>query len=102
MIESTPSADARVGVTRLSGHISRDRWRRLFPKADITDSIAVARHACQDAGELELVGICSGAWYAAQAARNIGARSAILGEPAGVELTSPPPCWSSGAFGRKR
>jgi hypothetical protein len=62
----------------LSGQISRDRWRRLFSKADITDSIAVARHACQDAGELELVGICSGAWYAAQAARNIGAQSAIL------------------------
>jgi hypothetical protein len=62
----------------LSGQISRDRWRRLFSKADITDSIVVARHACQDAGELELVGICSGAWYAAQAARNVGAQSAIL------------------------
>ena len=62
----------------LSGQISRDRWRRVYSKAHITDSIAVARHACQDAGELELVGICSGAWNAAQAARNIGARSAIL------------------------
>ena len=62
----------------LSGQISRDRWRRVYSKADITDSIAVARHACQDAGELELVGVCSGAWYAAQAARNIGAQSAIL------------------------
>jgi hypothetical protein len=62
----------------LSGQISRDRWRRVYSKADITDSIAVARHACQDAGELKLVGICSGAWYAAQAARNIGAQSAIL------------------------
>jgi hypothetical protein len=50
----------------------------VYSKADITDSIAVARHACQEAGELELVGICSGAWYAAQAARNIGAQSAIL------------------------
>ena len=38
----------------------------------------MARHACQDAGELELVGICSGAWCVAQVARNIGARSAIL------------------------
>jgi alpha-beta hydrolase superfamily lysophospholipase len=62
----------------LSGQISRDRWRRVYSKADITDSIAVARHACQDAGELELVGICSGAWYAAQVARNIDAQSAIL------------------------
>jgi hypothetical protein len=62
----------------LSGQISRDPWRFVYSKADITDSIAVARHACQDAGELELVGICSGSWYAAHAARNIGAQSAIL------------------------
>jgi hypothetical protein len=62
----------------LSGPSSRNRWRRVYSKADITDSIAVARNACQDAGKLELVGICSGAWYAAQAARGIGARSAIL------------------------
>ncbi len=62
----------------LSGQISRDPWRDIYSKADITDSIAVARHACQDAGELELVGICSGSWYAAHAARTIGAQSAIL------------------------
>ena len=62
----------------LSAHISRDPCRRVYCKADLTDSIAVARHACQDAGELELVGICSGAWYAAHAARNLGAQSAIL------------------------
>ncbi len=62
----------------LSGQISRDPLRRLYLKTDIADSIAVARHACQDAGELELVGICSGSWYAAHAARNVGARSAIL------------------------
>ncbi|MFZ0231044.1 MAG: hypothetical protein WAL41_29800 [Mycobacterium sp.] len=62
----------------LSGQVSRDRWRRVYSKADITESVAVARHACQDAGKLELVGICSGGWNAAQAARNIGAQSAIL------------------------
>ncbi|MGO9067644.1 hypothetical protein [Mycobacterium sp.] len=62
----------------LSGQIRRDPWRRVYSKADITDSIAVARHAFQDTGELELVGVCSGSWYAAQAARNIGAQSAIL------------------------
>jgi hypothetical protein len=62
----------------LSGQISRERWRRVYSNADITYSITVARHACQDAGELELVGICSGAWNAARAARRIGARSAIL------------------------
>ncbi len=62
----------------LSSQISRDPNRRVYSKADITDSIAVARHADQDAGKLELVGICSGSWYAAHAARNIGAPSAIL------------------------
>ena len=62
----------------LSGQIRREPWRRVFSKAEITDAISVARHACQDAGKLELVGICSGSWYAAQAARNIGAQSAIL------------------------
>jgi hypothetical protein len=65
----------------LSGQINWDPWRRIFSKADITDSIAVARHACQDAGQLELVGICSGSWYAAQAARSLGAQSAILVNP---------------------
>jgi len=65
----------------LSGQINWDPWRRIFSKADITDSITVARHACQDASQLELVGICSGSWYAAQAARGIGAQSAILVNP---------------------
>ena len=62
----------------LSGHISRDPLRMVYSKAEITDSIAVARHACQDAGQLELVGICSGSWYAAHVARDLVARSAIL------------------------
>jgi hypothetical protein len=65
----------------LSGQINWDPWRRIFSKADITDSIAMARHACHDAGQLELVGICSGSWYAAQAARSLGAQSAILVNP---------------------
>ena len=65
----------------LSAHISRDPWRYAYSKADLADSIAAARHACQDGGELELVGICSGAWYAAHAARNLGAQSAILVNP---------------------
>ena len=65
----------------LSSHISRDPYRRIYAKADIDDSIAVSRHACQNAGELTLVGICSGSWYAAHVARNIGARSVILVNP---------------------
>ena len=62
----------------LSDQIRRDPWRRVYSKAEITDSIAVARRACDDAGELQLVGVCSGSWYAAQTARIIGAQSAIL------------------------
>jgi hypothetical protein len=62
----------------LSGQISRDPWRSVYFKADIIDAIAAARHACHDAGELEVVGICSGSWYAAQTARTVGARAAIL------------------------
>ena len=62
----------------LSGRIRLDPRRTVYSKADITDSIAVARHACPDAGELEVVGICSGSWYAAHTARSIGAQSAIL------------------------
>ncbi|MGC2797805.1 MAG: hypothetical protein WA290_15020 [Mycobacterium sp.] len=65
----------------LSAQISRDPWRLAYSKADITDSIAVARHACRDDGQLEVVGICSGSWYAAHAARNIGGQSAILVNP---------------------
>lgn len=65
----------------LSGQINRNRWRRIFTRADITESIAVARYALQGAGELELVGVCSGAWNAAHVARNIGALSAILVNP---------------------
>jgi hypothetical protein len=62
----------------LSAHIDRDPWRSVYFRADITDSVAAARHACRDAGELEVVGICSGAWYAAHTARIVGARAAIL------------------------
>jgi hypothetical protein len=62
----------------LSGQIRWDPWRTVYSKADITDATAVARHACQEAGELQVVGICSGSWYAAQTARNVGARAAIL------------------------
>jgi hypothetical protein len=64
-----------------SAHISRDPWRSAYTKADLADSIAAARHACQDAGELELVGICSGGWYAAHVARVVGAQSVILVNP---------------------
>jgi hypothetical protein len=65
----------------LSAQISRDPLRFVYCKADITDSIAVAQHACRDAGKLELVGVCSGSWFAAHAARNLGARAAILVNP---------------------
>ncbi len=62
----------------LSSHISRDPYRNVFSKADLTDALAVARRACPDSAALELVGVCSGGWYAAQVARITGARSAIV------------------------
>jgi hypothetical protein len=65
----------------LSGQIRRDPRRTVYSKADIADSILMARHACQDASELEVVGVCSGSWYAAHTAGNTGARSAILVNP---------------------
>ncbi len=65
----------------MSGQINRNHWRRIFTRADITESIAVAKYARQGVGELEIVGVCSGAWYAAHVARNIGAVSAIMVNP---------------------
>jgi pimeloyl-ACP methyl ester carboxylesterase len=85
----------------LSARIRRDPSRRVYSKADITDSIAVARHACQDAGKIELVGICSGSWFAAHAARNIGARSAILVNPRPWNWRSTPTLLSQWGSRRK-
>lgn len=62
----------------LSGRINREPWRSIYSTSDIVDSIAVARHAGRNGGDLEVVGICSGSWYAAHAARKLGAPSAIL------------------------
>jgi hypothetical protein len=64
-----------------SGHISVDPYRLVYCKPDLTDSVAVAGHACQDGGDLVTVGICSGSWFAAHTARDLGAGSAILVNP---------------------
>jgi pimeloyl-ACP methyl ester carboxylesterase len=62
----------------LSGQVNRESWRDMYSKRDITDSIAMAKHARGDGDGLELVGICSGSWYAAHVARSTDAQSAIL------------------------
>lgn len=62
----------------LSGEISRDPWRAMYSKRDIADSISVTNHARQGSGAVELVGICSGSWYAAHVARKVDTQSAIL------------------------
>ena len=82
-IASTGSQAVRWDPAGLnfSGRIIRDPYRFVYCKADIADSIAAARHARRHGGELDVVGICSGAWYAAIAARRLGARSAILVNP---------------------
>jgi hypothetical protein len=48
----------------LVNQTSLEPWCRMYSKRDITDSTAVARHACRDGSKLELVGICSGSRYA--------------------------------------
>ena len=86
----------------LSGPISRDRWRRVYSKVDIADSVAVARQACHEAGELQLVGICSGRGTPLRpSAMSARSRRSLSTCRCGIGA-SPPPCCRSGAFGRKR
>lgn len=60
------------------GRITRDQWQTVYATADIADAIEVAGHASTDPKKLELVGVCSGSWYAAQAARVIGAGHVVM------------------------
>jgi hypothetical protein len=60
----------RMGLGQ-SGSASRDLWLPIFTKADVADSVAVARHATDQPSMLHTVGVCSGSWYAAQAARGV-------------------------------
>lgn len=60
-----------------SGPVVRDQWLRIHRQSEIRDALAAARHASPDPAKLRVVGVCSGAWYAAQVAAS-GAASALV------------------------
>lgn len=50
----------------------------IYSPQGLDDAIAATRHGSETASELLLIGLCSGAWYAAQGARTVGADSLAL------------------------
>lgn len=62
----------------MSGAVTGESWQRTYSSAQIDDAVAVATSAGSEPSRLQLVGICSGAWYAAQTARELHAGSAVL------------------------
>jgi pimeloyl-ACP methyl ester carboxylesterase len=61
-----------------SGPVTRQQWQPAYSKHGVTDAISAAQYAAQDPRDVLAVGICSGSWYAARAARTIGIGSVIL------------------------
>jgi alpha-beta hydrolase superfamily lysophospholipase len=64
-----------------SGPIVRAQWQRIYSTRYIADGLLVVRQASADPRNVSVVGICSGSWYAAHAARSLGLDSAILINP---------------------
>ncbi len=67
--------------TGFFGPVSRDQWRPIYSRQGIAEAIAAAKHAATDTRNLQIAGICSGSWYAAQAARATGSASAVMINP---------------------
>lgn len=61
-----------------SPDIVRGQWQPIYSSRRIADGNAAARHAARDPRQLCVVGICSGSWYAAHTARELGVESALL------------------------
>lgn len=61
-----------------SGPVSREQWRPLYSRQGVVGALAAAEHATKYPLNLLSVGICSGAWYAAQAARATGTGTLIM------------------------
>lgn len=61
-----------------SGPPGRDEEVYIYSREGVEDALAATRHALTGASALKLVGVCSGSWYAARAARELGADSVIL------------------------
>ncbi len=70
----------RSGVGQ-SGPISRKQWRPIYTRRDVRAAIDAAEHAATDVRDVQMVGPCSGSWYAAQAARAAGSGSVVLINP---------------------
>lgn len=51
---------------------------RIYSPEGIEDALAAARHARRGASRLQLVGMCSGAWFAAISAMEYGCDSVVL------------------------
>lgn len=64
-----------------SAPVEREQWQRVYARQGIRDTVAVAGHAARDPRNLHLIGPCSGSWYAAQAARQLGAGRVVLVNP---------------------
>ncbi|BDX34491.1 hypothetical protein TUM20985_50380 [Mycobacterium antarcticum] len=61
-----------------SGPARRNSEVYIYSQEGIDDAIAATRHARESASKLVLVGLCSGAWYAAHGARAVGAEALSL------------------------
>ena len=61
-----------------SGPVRRNSEVYIYSQEGIDDAIAATRHARESASKLLLVGLCSGAWYAAHGARTVGAEALSL------------------------
>ena len=61
-----------------SGPVSREQWRPVFSRRGIVGALAAAEHAAKDPLNMLSVGVCSGAWHAAHAARATGTGTVIL------------------------
>jgi pimeloyl-ACP methyl ester carboxylesterase len=64
-----------------SGPIVREQWQPIYSKKRIQEGLMAVRHAAPDLKDVSVVGICSGSWYAAHAARALRLDSAILVNP---------------------
>ncbi|MEZ0050933.1 pimeloyl-ACP methyl ester carboxylesterase [Mycobacterium sp. MAA66] len=60
------------------GQISRDQWLTVYSTSDVNDAIDAARHTTDNPEKLELVGVCSGSWYAAHVARAVNAGHLVM------------------------
>ena len=64
-----------------SAPVDRGQWQPVYARQGVRDAVAMAEHAARDRRNLHLIGPCSGSWYAAQAAHQLGAGGVVLVNP---------------------